>query len=138
MTDRSPVLILPADASGYDWEECVRTAREDCAQLRVHWGDNVPLASRYARVEKPVRFAPGSLAALLKAVDQGYACAVPVSNSGLPGENIAQFHADPALADQGDKRLYFADHLSNRFRGQTRQLERSFASAWLAARPPCP
>jgi GT2 family glycosyltransferase/Tfp pilus assembly protein PilF len=122
MQDQEPVLLLPGSASGPDWEECVRTAREERPGLHVHRGAAPPLATRYIRLERPVWFAPGSLRNLLRAVDAGCACAVPVSNSGHPEENIAGLHPEPSLANHPNNRFFFATHLTATQAGQTRPI----------------
>jgi len=119
------ILLLPDQANGPEWEECIRSAREDWPSIEPHQGFPPPLALRYVRVSKAVVFAPGSLQALLRALDQGVACAVPVSNRGNADEEIAGLFPDTGLADHPNNRFAIASHLSSTQTGKLRSIPAS-------------
>lgn len=137
MRNQDIVLQLPVEASGSDWDACLRTAQEECPGILVHRGQPAPLASQYIRLAQPVLFAPGSISNLLRTLDSGVASVVPVCN-GAQGENgLHGIFPDPGLGDHPNNRFHLADYLHRQHAGKTRTI--SVASPiCVASRSPTP
>lgn len=99
------LLLLPENTSGVNWDKCIRSENEDYPHLKVHKGTRTPFRHRAIHLNSPVVLSLGNQQKLLHALDQGVACVVFLSNSGIPRESMTNHILNASLVVHSNSRI---------------------------------